>query len=459
MNERKKRNFSSPSLIYSMILLFAGTIIMGLVMMQNSKIAMREQISQRMLDITNTAAYMMDGDALAVMQKEDAGTPAYEQAMDTLRNFQENINLEYIYGIRAEEDGTFTFTVDPTVDDPGEFGSPIVTTDALKLAAQGTAAVDKEPYEDDWGRFYSAYSPVFDSKGNVAGIIAVDFSASWYEHQIARHMVSIMIVSGVTLLLGMALCIRIATRNRRRFTAIDDELRELDKELAELNRVMKASSVMKLGTMADSEQRFLLETLASGEDFEDSSNDELADIGHRLHSMQNDLRRYITFVNSQTYIDPLTGVGNTAAYQQTVRQMDADLYARKADFRVIFFDINELKNVNVRFGADAGDKLLSTAARILRQTFSQKHVYRVASDEFIVVLPGVSEEETKAMLTKMDAALTEYNSENGSAPDLFIARGIAANEKGDRSFRQIFRRAYEASEEDKREYYRRKNES
>ena len=35
------------------------------------------------------------------------------------------------------------------------------------------AAVDKEPYGDRWGRFYSAYTPVYDSTGHIGGIVAV----------------------------------------------------------------------------------------------------------------------------------------------------------------------------------------------------------------------------------------------------------------------------------------------
>ncbi len=58
------------------------------------------------------------------------------------------------------------------------------STDALYQASLGKPSVDKVPYEDSWGRFYSAYSPVFDSNGKVAGIVAVDFSADWYDKQI-----------------------------------------------------------------------------------------------------------------------------------------------------------------------------------------------------------------------------------------------------------------------------------
>ncbi|MBR3316575.1 MAG: diguanylate cyclase, partial [Atopobiaceae bacterium] len=144
----------------------------------------------RMLDISNTAAAMIDGDALKSVSPADEGTDKYESIMRTLRYFQDNIDLKYIYCIRDMGDGKFTFGLDPTVEDPGEFGSPIVYTDALYEASQGHPAADNVHYEDAWGAFYSAYSPVFDSEGKVAGIIAVDFSAEWYNQQLAEGTLS-----------------------------------------------------------------------------------------------------------------------------------------------------------------------------------------------------------------------------------------------------------------------------
>ena len=65
--------------------------------------------------------------------------------------------------MRSDEKGGYMFTLDPTVDDPAAYGDSAEVTDALSTAGGGTAAFDDEPYEDEWGRHYSAYSPVFDS--------------------------------------------------------------------------------------------------------------------------------------------------------------------------------------------------------------------------------------------------------------------------------------------------------
>ena len=86
-----------------------------------------------------------------------------------------------IYCVRALDDGSFVFTIDPDPESPGAFGDHIPYTEALYNASLGTPGVDKEAYVDQWGRFYSAYSPVFDSNGNVTDIVAVDFTADWVD--------------------------------------------------------------------------------------------------------------------------------------------------------------------------------------------------------------------------------------------------------------------------------------
>ena len=143
MNESNVK-IKTRGFILSLMLLLIANILMGITLTTLSKNTLREQIDQRMLDISNTAAAQLDGDILKTLTKEDENTAGYQQALATLRSFQDNIELDYIYGIHPEPDGTFTFTIDPAVDNPGEFGAPIKTTEALKAAAKGKAGVDAE---------------------------------------------------------------------------------------------------------------------------------------------------------------------------------------------------------------------------------------------------------------------------------------------------------------------------
>ena len=170
-------------ILISLVLLF--NIFLIVVVMQKSRSAMKVLVDKRMMDVAKTAADMIDGDALSRLRADGKDTSDYKGVLDTLGYFRDNINdLKYIYCIKQVSDKEFVFSADPTILDPGEFGEPVVYTEALYEASRGITSVDSVPYEDDWGTFYSAYSPVYDSFGGIAGILAVDFSAEWYDAQV-----------------------------------------------------------------------------------------------------------------------------------------------------------------------------------------------------------------------------------------------------------------------------------
>ena len=155
-----KNRLPKQLVIILSIFLLAVNGTLGVLLTNQSKNSLQDQMRKRMLDISNSAAALLDGDALEKLQKEDVDTEPYQHALSILRVFQEQVELRYIYGIRDMGNKTFTFTIDPTVYDPGEFGEPIMYTDALYEASLGTPSVDKEPYEDRWGRF-TAHTALF----------------------------------------------------------------------------------------------------------------------------------------------------------------------------------------------------------------------------------------------------------------------------------------------------------
>ena len=179
-----KRSKSLASRIWAIVLpaVILSSGILCAVSLIQAKHAIRNSTRQRMIDIANCASGSVNGDVLKRITKDDIDSDDYREVYDSLAVFRDNIESEYVYGIK-EENGRFTFTVDPALNDPAEFGSEVVSTDALVMASRGTAAADEEPYTDQWGQFYSAYSPVRDSKGGIVGIIGVDFSREWYEGQ------------------------------------------------------------------------------------------------------------------------------------------------------------------------------------------------------------------------------------------------------------------------------------
>lgn len=90
---------------------------------------------------------------------------------------------------------------------------------------------------------------------------------------------------------------------------------------------------------------------------------------------------------------------------------------------IIVCDVDGLKIVNDNWGHGAGDQLLKDAAQVLMEVAGTKALARVGGDEFVIFLPGGSEEETYNMATTIAAQLE--NRKNEKPYPLMISVGHA----------------------------------
>ena len=421
MTERHKTKRPSKYLLLMMVFLLIVNITLGYLLVRQAKGSITTLIHTRMLDISNTAAAMIDGDVLRVVTPEDEGTEAYETIMRTLTYFQDNIELRYIYCIRVMDDGTFTFGLDPTVEDPGEFGSPIVYTDALYRASQGVAAADDDYYEDAWGTFYSSYSPVFDSEGEVAGVIAVDFDANWFNEQLAVLSRTTIIVALLSLLVGGAIVTAIVTRSQRRIKTLHGQLNELE------NVLMK-----EMGSSPVEEEEIQA----------DDDNASIDALGKHIQFMQDELKTQIAQVHGHAYQDGLTGVKSLHAYLEMEKELEEQLAAGTlTEFAIVVCDVNGLKKVNDTLGHKAGDELIRKACRMVCEIFDHSPVYRVGGDEFTVFLTGRDYEYRRWLMEE----LHDRSFEHISTKDVIVSGGMAEFIPGkDTQIGDVFKRADEA---------------
>ena len=247
---------STKIIIMVEVVLILSSSVFCAVSIINSRIGIKKSIRQRMLDIVNCASGSVNGDILKALTAEDADTPEYKEIYNTLAVFRDNVELEYVYGIRDEGGGRFTFTVDPDTVNPGPFGSEVKYTEALDAASKGTAAVDEVPYTDAWGTFYSAYSPVFDSAGHVAGIIAADFSDTWFEAQLSERTRATIITYCVILLVTILLAAFLSLVTVRPFVQRQEQLSlEVEKKANE-NKQLSLQIVRSLADAIDAKDTY-----------------------------------------------------------------------------------------------------------------------------------------------------------------------------------------------------------
>lgn len=438
-----KLSFTMRSVLIFGVLLFAANTVLGLVVLNQSKTAMRTLINRNMLDVVEAAAGSLDGDALGALTEADVDGPVFRDIEDKLLVFQNNVDIEYIYAVKRTDDGRFVFTVDPDPVDPGKFGEEIVTTNGLIQAATGIPTADDSPAADRWGNFYSAFAPVFDSSGKVAGIVGVDFGAEWYDAQIRQYTVSITIVTSASVLIGALVVILISTRVRTKFKMLHTGLEELSKDMDvlvdEMTQYSGADVVLPLlqeGQIAD-------------------ASDELELLSNKIHNIQIEMGMYLEYLHSQAYTDSLTQLGNSTAYHEAIDELRKKIAAGTADFCVVVLDINGLKQLNDTYGHECGDYYIRGAAAALKQGYADAKCFRIGGDEFAVIAEGYDARAVADGLEGVAAAIGAFNESSIYEPELVVSKGSAHFVPGqDTTYEAVFSRADQQMYEDKRAYYR-----
>ena len=193
-----KNTLSTKIIIMVEAIILISSILFCAISVYRSRLGIRRAIQQRMLDIANCAAGSISGDALGIIDENNIDSTAYKLTYNTLTIFRDNVELEYVYVLRESSDDEFIFVLDTDPISPAGYGDKAKFTAALDAAGNGKPSVDEVPYSDQWGEFYSAYSPVYDSYGRISGIVVVDFSVVWFESQLFEqtrtNVIAILII-------------------------------------------------------------------------------------------------------------------------------------------------------------------------------------------------------------------------------------------------------------------------
>ena len=448
MKKRKNNSFDSANTLLALTLLVVAVAIMGFVVLHQSKKSIMVQIKERMLDVAKTASYMIDGEKIKNLHPDAVEEADISQAITVLDSFQYNIDLAYIYCIGMSNTGRPFITVDPSKGGEDATGLEIEKTDALILAFNGTAAADDKITTDKYGDFYSAYSPIFDSDHNVVGVVGVDFEYEWFRNQLGRLRVLILIIGLVSLLLGIVLARIISWNNRRRLKTLSENVVKLGEGFDKLQSKMMSSSIDKLNLLPEnSSKRELLEKLSKGGPKVNVNRLDISETDYTMRTLNENITQFIDYIDSQTYIDQTTRTGNKAAYQKARNKAIEDIKKGNAKFGVAFFDIGHMKQINSKYGFEAGDRLIFDTATMLKEIFGVKNVFHITSDEFIVVIQDKGFYDMRGLIVSFDKAVRNYNESREGGPELVVVRGFDAFHEGvDKDYKSVYMKASESAE-------------
>ena len=106
--------------------------------------------------------------------------------------------------------------------------------------------------------------------------------------------------------------------------------------------------------------------------------------------------------------DGLTGVKNRLAFEKKMEYI-RDNFDGNGRIGFVMCDLNDLKNVNDRYGHDMGDEYIRTAASVIQEAFPDGQVYRIGGDEFAVYMEASDASAAVEGIGTIRKSMEEYS--------------------------------------------------
>jgi len=171
---------------------------------------------------------------------------------------------------------------------------------------------------------------------------------------------------------------------------------------------------------------------------------------HAAVALEN--ARLHAIVERQALIDGLTGIANRRGCEDALAHEIARSDRMVAPLTLVVADLDDFKQINDRYGHDAGDDVLREFASVLRRTLRESDLAgRWGGEEFVLLLPGTDEEGGARLAERVRSALRErsFHGRDGASFGVTCSFGVAQHRPGEEE-RQLFSQADRALYEAKR---------
>ncbi|PAF43556.1 GGDEF domain-containing protein [Helicobacter sp. 11S02596-1] len=129
-----------------------------------------------------------------------------------------------------------------------------------------------------------------------------------------------------------------------------------------------------------------------------------------LYDKINTLSLYIKTIEEQSKMDSLTEVYNRKHIESIAEICERQFQSSAINYSILFFDIDNFKEINDIYGHAAGDKLLALFSKILKQNCRGSDIVgRYGGDEFLILMPNTGLERAKEFAKRICKIIEESN--------------------------------------------------
>lgn len=220
------------------------------------------------------AALETDGDLFETLKSGDESTQIYKAMQEEMFKFFKNENVAYVYSLKPlnQNEVQFIVAADPA-GDPCQIGDPYEIQPEMTVAFTGQTTITEEAIKDEWGVFYTAYAPIYNSAKQIVGLIGVDCEVSHIEKQV-NNLIMKLIISGVFCLIGVVvLNLLFARKVGKNMFVVNQKLMDVVYSDGDLTKTLEVESGDELEVIAGNINALLENIRMSMLTIRTSSND------------------------------------------------------------------------------------------------------------------------------------------------------------------------------------------
>ncbi len=125
-------------------------------------------------------------------------------------------------------------------------------------------------------------------------------------------------------------------------------------------------------------------------------------------------------------IDELTGIQNRRGFMTLAEQQIRAATRGRREMLLFYIDLDDMKQINDKYGHNEGDKALAGLALILRQSFREADIIgRMGGDEFAVLAIDAGEEAAVMFEARIERNIGIYNRKGKRLYELHVSMGYA----------------------------------
>lgn len=171
------------------------------------------------------------------------------------------------------------------------------------------------------------------------------------------------------------------------------------------NHLSKANNTLEEKTDLDVIRKVINEMIDENKRMQESSHNlhfSLESTREELESLRIEFQR----VQNESLEDPLTGLSNRRAMNDTLEDMIKKYEDDNEPFSLLMIDVDHFKKFNDSHGHIAGDEVLKYVARTIKDTIKGADIaVRYGGEEFSVILPATATNNAQQVANNIRAAI------------------------------------------------------